>query len=188
MTKIFYKDIELEVPESVYEPKEDSVLIADLLMNERPGKALEIGCGSGLLSIILARNSDVTAVDIDPAAVETTKANAIKNHVKLDAFVSDMFDNVKGKFDIIVFYAPYLREKQTKDSRTWAGGRHLKVIGRLVSGAREHLEENGRILLVISSLTGKEHVESMFRKHRFATKVLAEKKVPWETLFVLEAR
>ncbi|MFQ6010295.1 MAG: HemK2/MTQ2 family protein methyltransferase [Candidatus Aenigmatarchaeota archaeon] len=189
MPKFFYKDIELEVPEGVYEPREDTILLADLLVKEKPGKALEIGCGSGLLSIILARNgSDVTAIDIEPRAVEATKRNAEKSGLKVNAFVSDLFEKVEGKFDLIVFNPPYLRDEISKESRAWAAGKGLEVVREFVSNAREHLEERGKVWVVISSLTGKEEVEGLLRKQGFEVRVIAQKKVPWETLFVLEAR
>ncbi|WP_341908286.1 50S ribosomal protein L11 methyltransferase [Polaromonas sp. YR568] len=55
------------------------------------GRVLDYGCGSGILAIGAAKfgASDIDAVDIDPAAVESTLANAEANHVTLHAGLPD---------------------------------------------------------------------------------------------------
>ncbi|MEM5804592.1 MAG: methyltransferase [Candidatus Aenigmatarchaeota archaeon] len=189
MPKCFYKDIRLEMPEGVYEPAEDSVLAADYLAGLRPKKALDMGSGSGILAIVLAKNgADVTAVDIDPLAVEATARNAEANGVKVKVAESDLFRNVKGKFDLIVFNAPYIREKRGEGNKAWAGGEGLEIIRRFIAGAPKHLEKGGYIMLVISSLTGQDEVMGMLGKTGLKAGVVAEKKVAWEKLLLVEAR
>jgi release factor glutamine methyltransferase len=189
MVKCFYGKIGLEVPAGVYEPREDSVLAADYLSKTKVKRALEIGCGSGLLSILLAKNgADVTAVDINPVAVEATKANAKANGTKIEAFVSDLFSKVKGKFGLIVFNAPYLREETSEGSEAWAAGEGLEIIKRFILGAPKYLEKDAYIIMLISSLTGKEEVLGMFAKAGLKAKAVAEKKVAWESLLLIEAR
>ena len=65
--KYFYEGIELEI-EDVYEPREDSLLLASVIKGVKKRNVLEIGCGSGLLSIILGRDNKVTSVDINEKA------------------------------------------------------------------------------------------------------------------------
>ena len=65
--------------DGVYEPAEDSWLMVNNLPDFQ-GSVLEIGCGSGIISLHLAqRGNEVTAVDINPKAVEATKFNASFN-------------------------------------------------------------------------------------------------------------
>jgi len=188
MVKCFYGKIGLEVPEGVYEPREDSVLAADHLSKVKAKSALEIGCGSGLLSILLAKNgANVTAVDINPAAVEATKANAKANSVNVNAFVSDLFSKVRGKFGLIVFNAPYLREEAAKGSETWAAGEGLEIIKRFIAGAPKYLEKDAYIIMIISSLTGLDDVKGLFVKAGLKANVIAERKVAWESLLLIEA-
>jgi len=54
-----------------------------LLLREPPGALLDLGCGSGLLSLLAARagHAPILAMDIDPAAIGATRANAVANAV-----------------------------------------------------------------------------------------------------------
>ena len=66
--------------EGVYEPAEDSWLMSRHIPKFK-GSVLEIGCGSGIISIHLAqRGNQVTAIDINPKAVEATKFNTKNNN------------------------------------------------------------------------------------------------------------
>ena len=60
------------------------------------GRVLDYGCGSGILAIAAAKfgASAVDAVDIDPAAVQSTLANAQANHVLLKAGLPDQVDGL----------------------------------------------------------------------------------------------
>ena len=68
-----------------------------------PGvRLLDVGCGSGALSVVAARSgAAVTAIDIDPAAVEATIANAAANGVDVDATTTALSD-LSGTWDVVV--------------------------------------------------------------------------------------
>ena len=69
--------------EGVYEPAEDSWLMVNHLP-EIKGSVLEIGCGAGIISVHLAsKGARVTAVDLNPKAVEATRFNSTNNGVKV---------------------------------------------------------------------------------------------------------
>ena len=76
---------------------------------------LDIGTGYySLLSIYLKKkfNHNITATDIDPDAITSSKLNCQKNNVKVDLITSDLFENIKDKkFDIIFWNLPYYRDK-----------------------------------------------------------------------------
>lgn len=69
-------------------------------------EVLDVGCGSGILSVaaILLGASRATGVDIDPLAVKTTVQNAQRNHVaqRFTAVCGDLTDKVEGQYDIVV--------------------------------------------------------------------------------------
>ncbi len=183
------KIIKLNVPESVYEPSEDSILLARVIEKEMENKniktALEIGCGSGLLSIIASEFAETTAVDINEKAVETTIKNAQINKTKIRCLHSDLFDKVSGSFDLIIFNPPYLPEEIAENNKIWAAGKNLELIKRFALGVNAHLNENGIILMVVSSLTPEIKAIKIFEAQGFKAKILAEEKIPWEKLFAI---
>ncbi len=71
---------------------------------------LEIGTGSGCISIALKKNLDshITALDISRDALNIAKENALLNNVSISFLQSDLFNNVNGKFDVIISNPPYI--------------------------------------------------------------------------------
>jgi len=189
----YYRDIVLELRQDVYEPREDSEMLAGVVDAEvkRRGKPtfLDLGCGSGLIAIVAAKaGARVKAVDINEAAVELTKRNAELNGVNVDCFVSNLLDGMKMKFDIIAFNAPYLPESVVKgENEKWAAGANLQIIRQVIEQASARLNPEGVLLLVVSSLTGMGMVKKILESNGFRWETAAEKKVPWEMLYVLKA-
>ena len=71
---------------------------------------LEVGCGSGVVSVFAARAGarKVLSVDINPAAVENTRQNFARLGLTSgEARISNMFSAVSEKFDVVIFNAPY---------------------------------------------------------------------------------
>lgn len=190
--KFYYGQIQLEVPGSVYEPREDSLILAKLLEGmQLAGKSvLEVGGGCGLLAIIAAKKgADVTAVDINPDAVEATKANAESNAAELTALESDLFSSVEGEFDLIVFNPPYLPVEEGETDFTYAGGKTgREVIGKFIEQAKSYLKPGGTIMMVISSMTGEKEVAELFEKQSMIVSVVAREKIPWEEIIAIQAR
>lgn len=73
-------------------------------------RVLDMGTGSGVSAILAAKvTSDVVAVDINPKAVECAIANAERNGVtdRIAFLRGDVFDQVEGDFDLIIFDPPF---------------------------------------------------------------------------------
>lgn len=79
-------------------------------MNIKNLNILDIGTGSGCISIVLKKELDcgVTAVDISSDALDVARDNAIKNNVDINFICSDVFSNVNDKFDVIISNPPYI--------------------------------------------------------------------------------
>jgi release factor glutamine methyltransferase len=101
---------ELAVDPGVFAPTQGSFLIWKHLHRERIGagrRCLDVGCGSGLLSVQLARNGaeHVHAIDIDAPAVANTLTNAFRNGVadRVSAAAADLLPWVPAeRYDVIV--------------------------------------------------------------------------------------
>lgn len=79
-------------------------LSLELLQNIEPGSFLDIGCGSGVLSIGAAMLgfAPVFGVDLDEAAVQATNANARANGVEVEAYVADALSDALPRTEIAV--------------------------------------------------------------------------------------
>lgn len=95
-----------------------------LLAKERlaAGKrALDIGTGSGCIAIALSAScpgAEITGIDISPEAVETARANAIRNRVKAEFLVRDIlhFETETWQhYDLIISNPPYVRESEKQE-------------------------------------------------------------------------
>lgn len=165
----------------IYEPQEDSYLLAGVLQGCLADRALDMGTGTGILASILAKNcKEVVAADINPEAVARARKGIKAENVSF--VLSDLFKNVKGKFDLIAFNPPYLPGEE--DSR-FSCGHKAKLLKRFFSGAKAHLSDKGKIVFLLSSLTPIKLAE--IRKAGYGLRKLAEKKLFFEKLTVYEA-
>ena len=196
---IFYADLSFEVYEEVYEPAEDTFLIADRLDRTivEGDTVLDIGTGCGILAVIASKKaSKVVATDVNPHAVECAKRNAKANGAasKVEVRLGDLFGPIleTEKVDVILFNAPYLpsrpKEEKAWISRAWAGGRAgRQIIDDFITNVPKYLKEKGRILLVQSTLGNIQKTLMRFSDADLDAKVVAEKKMAFETIVVIQA-
>jgi len=174
--------------DTVYPVSEDSIFLIRSL-NVSAEKVLEIGCGSGVVSLHCARNGcSVVSVDINPNAVEAAKHNAAVNGIELDVRESDVYSNVTERFDTIIFNLPYLPENdEGLEAKAWSGGSDgMGPLPKVLNGLRDHLTENGRLVIVVSSLM--EQIALRALLEGYAVKELGKLPLFFEQLFVLEIR
>jgi release factor glutamine methyltransferase len=169
----------------IYEPAEDSYLLANVLKKnfsakDNELKFLEIGCGSGIqiktLLEIGIKKENISCCDINPLAVEKCK------EICVDCFVSNLFENVKDEFNVIIFNPPYLPvdENEPEESRlaTSGGKKGSELVNKFLKSAKRYLRENGMIFLLTSSLTQDVDFGG------YEMEILAKKKLFFEELFV----
>ena len=113
--------LELYVDESALIPRFETEILVDeiLKMDCKKDKILDIGCGSGAISLALAdnlANSYIYGIDISEDALILSKKNKDKLGLKnVEFFRSDIFSNVNdNNFDIIVSNPPYIDEVDMK--------------------------------------------------------------------------
>lgn len=141
-----------------------------------------MGTGSGILAktalkFLPAKN--ITTVDINPEAAKALQKEPFK------VIKSDLFQNIKDKFDIIVFNAPYLpqdpREPIDSQLATTGGKNGDEISLEFLRQAKSHLTPTGKIFLLISSLTPQNKIKKFW-----PYKIVARKKIFMEELLILE--
>jgi ribosomal protein L11 methyltransferase len=76
----------------------------ELLVDLPRGSLLDAGCGSGVVAIAASKLgfAPVTAVDVDPVAVEVARENALRNHVRVEVQLLDVLRDVLPPADVAV--------------------------------------------------------------------------------------
>lgn len=170
ITKIFgrteFYGLEFKVTKDVLSPRmETELLVEDVLKNAtEKTHVLDIGTGSGIIAICIAKfsNAKVTAVDVSDKALEVANFNAKQNNANVTFKHSNLFENLKKnkKFDIIVSNPPYIKsediltlDKEVKDYDpvlALDGGKSgLEFYEKIISQAPLYLSSNGQIFFEV---------------------------------------
>jgi release factor glutamine methyltransferase len=186
--------MELEYSEKVYSPDEDTFLIEENLKrtSKRFRRALEIGTGTGYLALLLARISKkVVASDIEDTIINLAKRNALRNGLKNIEFVkSELFNNIEGTFDFIIFNPPYLPgeipESSYIERAIYGGQGGLEIIVPFLKSAKKFLRKNGLIWILISSLSDITTFRKFLVLYNYRYKIIDLKRLFFEVLYLYE--
>ncbi len=169
---------------SVYQPAEDSYMLQRHVARLVTGKVLDMGTGGGIQAVTAAQKPDVDyvlAVDINPEAIEAAKRRAFETGVfnKVSFTVSDLFEEIDGCFDWIIFNPPYLPAEGGLGDPTWDGGEGGgETIERFLREAKGHLTTCGSIIMIYSSET-----KVTVGGYGYDWEILQEMPLFFETLF-----
>lgn len=184
----------IETDEMVYEPSDDSYLLAENLIINNGEKVLEIGSGSGLVAMYASKMTDeIVATDINFNAIELAEKNFMSNNIEnIQLLFGDLFEPVKSqKFDVILFNTPYLPTEECEildDNLNCAFDGGLdgrKVIDKFLNQLRNHLNHGGRVQLIQSSLSNIEETISNLKHLGFKTEITASEKFFFEEIVLI---
>lgn len=122
----FY-DCSILVNENVLIPRFETEYLVDKTikylnrLNLNKYEILEVGTGSGCISIALSKNlkSNITAIDISEKAIEVAKNNAIRNKCNISFLVEDINNfNPDNKYDLVISNPPYISYNKKVDEKT----------------------------------------------------------------------
>ena len=191
-----YKDIKFQTHPQVYEPAEDTHLLAHSIKVNRLCDVLEIGTGTGLIAIIAAKRANkVIATDINPHAIDCAVKNLITNKTyNVELRRGDLFEPVKDeKFDLILFNTPYLPSDEDDNvddelDAAWNGGLNGRdIIDRFIEDVKEYLKPGGKVQLVQSSLSDNEQTLNKLQDLGFEVSITAREKGFFEEIVVITA-
>jgi release factor glutamine methyltransferase len=179
--------LEIDVSPDVYNPSDDSYLLLKVVEVPPDGSLLEMGTGTGLLAVHAAKlGAKVTAVDINPIAVDCARRNAARNKVRMETVHGDLFEKISGSFDVIAFNPPYLPGETTSTTwieKAWSGGEEgSEVAVRFLRDAWRHLSPGGRIYMILSSAGGLMSVLKA-AKEKYTAEMLIEQRMFFESIF-----
>ncbi|MBR5662856.1 MAG: class I SAM-dependent methyltransferase [Bacilli bacterium] len=102
-----------------------------------PNSFLDVGCGYGLIGIVLSKVLDTngTMIDVNKRAVHLTKRNIDLNKVNCDALVSNVYEDINNKFDLIITNPPIRAGK--------------KILLDILDGSKDYLTQNGECWFVM---------------------------------------
>ncbi|MFM1534488.1 peptide chain release factor N(5)-glutamine methyltransferase [Helcococcus ovis] len=169
------------VDENVLIPRPETELLVDEVLKENlEGKSiLDIGTGSGAIAISIdleSSNCNVYASDISVDALDVAKKNAAKFNSNVKFIESDLFQNIDGKFDIIVSNPPYLSEEEYdkvdeiiyyEPKNAFVGGeKGFEIYEKIIKDASKYLNENGKIFFEIGYMQA-EIVRDLLLNHGY---------------------
>jgi release factor glutamine methyltransferase len=151
-------------------------------------KLLELGCGCGVISILAAKNgAQVTAIDINEAALEALRKNASDNEVAISVQYSNLFGNLHGKmFDYIIINPPYYpKAPQSMAENAWFCGEGFEYFESLFLALPEFLP-NTEAYMILSEDCDMPKIKAIAQKNGMAFELVQEKKVVTETNYIFQ--
>lgn len=148
-TRIFDKEFCFNTDNGVFSKSKldfgTRCLLENLPLEEIKGEILEVGCGYGVIPIILTRTVDkidsFDAVDVNKRALHLAEMNKKENFApKVNFFLSDCYKNINKKYDVIISNPPIRAGKN--------------IVYEIVMNARNYLKEDGKLFIVINKDQG----------------------------------
>jgi release factor glutamine methyltransferase len=186
-----YKNSSVEIIPGVFHPGfffSTKLLLSFIEKENLNGKKfLEMGCGSGLISIVAAKkNANVFAVDIFSPAISCTTKNAKSNDVKISIIESNLFSSIPlQQFDFIAVNPPYYKKNPvTPDQHAWYCGENMEYFENFFQQAKSYVHETSKIMMVLSDECDIEGIRAIAEGKGWEWKLAGRKKNAWETGFV----
>jgi len=199
--------LQLVVPPGVFHPVVffSTPIFVSFLQNIdfQRKKVLDVGTGSGLLALFAAqRGAVVTALDINPKAIETARRNAATNGLSLSVVESDLFDKLPPQtFDIVLINPPYYpRPPRDAAERAFFAGENWEYFEKLFRQLPHHLNPSGaqgsfdltplpsEVWMILSEDCDFEKIKEIAGDYGFRLQVVFEKKKWGERFFVAAAQ
>jgi release factor glutamine methyltransferase len=161
---------------------EDTYFFAKHIPSKPNAKFLEIGCGTGFISILKALDGlYVTSTDINIDAISNTKINAILHSVeqKVSVIYSNLFDSLNSlsRFDIIFWNPPFIFSNFNPDTlleKSVFDFEYSSII-KFLNCFSSYLNPDGRVFLGFSSTSGDfEYLSNICKEIKITLRLIAQ--------------
>jgi tRNA1(Val) A37 N6-methylase TrmN6 len=137
-------------PTSGYCYNSDSIFLYDFISTFKPkGKLLDVGCGVGIISLLLSRdfNIETTIIDKQELMLNYAKHNYFINNLKVQSYLGDFVElSIDNKFDFIVSNPPFYDSNVQQSKNTHLNiaryAQHLPI-GKFISKVKTMLKPRG---------------------------------------------
>ena len=174
-TKIFDKEFCFNTDNGVFSKTKldfgTRCLLENLPLDDIYGNILEVGCGYGVIPIILTKTVEkiklFDAVDVNKRALHLAKLNIKENKLEkrnINIFESDCYDNVNNKYDVIISNPPIRAGKE--------------IVYKIVMDAKKYMLPSGKLFIVINKDQG---AKSLFKdlEKQYKCELINKKKGFW---------
>ena len=170
-TKIFDKEFCFNTDNGVFSKNKldfgTRTLLENIPISELKGEILEVGCGYGVVPIILSKvcNANIEGVDVNKRAISLALKNAGENHCdKVKFYESNCYEKIENKYDFIISNPPIRAGK--------------KIVYEIVFGAKKYLKVEGKLFIVINKDQG---AKSLFKElsNTYETRLIIKNKGFW---------
>lgn len=148
--------------------------------NLRQQSLLELGCGTGLISIFAAKGgARATASDLSVKAIENTRVNAHMNQADVTIVHSDLFQQITPTcFDWIIINPPYYaRNPKDEADLAWYCGENFDYYKRLFAGIRTYMHRSTQVIMVLTKGCDIQAITNLAQASGLSFQLIAEKKV-----------
>jgi release factor glutamine methyltransferase len=169
----------------LYLPSDDTIFLSDVVNHYHGDLALEIGTSSGTIFRELSKNFSIAiGTDIDFNSLKHSLSMS-KNDRLICCDAATALHNVK--FDLIVSNPPYLPNAVNHTDKTVDGGpTGIEVSIHFLTNAIDKLNNNGKILILVSNLSDKEKLDRFISQNNLTKKQIAQKDLFYEMLQIIE--
>jgi tRNA1Val (adenine37-N6)-methyltransferase len=182
-----FKKFKIHQEKSAMKVNTDGVLLGAWTNLEGAETVLDVGAGTGLISLMIAQRSDakITGIEIEKNAADEAGQNVQNSnwsnrisiqHISFQDFVSV----AQNTFDVIVSNPPFFSNgvKNTNPHLSMARHNHLLPFADIIAGAKKLLGENGILALILPSDSAKEFIEKARKESLFLNRLTEVKPFP----------
>lgn len=188
-----YGNIRLEIPPQVFHPGfffSTQLLLQYIAGLSLPGKhLLELGAGSGLISIHAAKNGAiVTASDINAEAIDQLKKNSVANNTALVILHADLFTGIpEQKFDIIAINPPYYKKQPYSPiDHAWYCGENGEYFSGLFEQLPNYINDRSEVIMVCCDGCDMAMIRKIARDNGFELRTMLAKQNLLEKNFIFK--